>query len=137
MGGLYFYIKNNYMKPHDVVGQLLEEARNDEKSSLYIIEESKWDSIKATSVFEEIRDPIRWEEFKDFVQQCNFGLTFDHGEATYEIMKERYKDKFRYVDVVCFQYDPENGQELGVKGSYTLLVEYIEQSWIVIGVAKK
>ncbi|MEH7224419.1 hypothetical protein V7112_11490 [Bacillus sp. JJ1566] len=137
LGGRYFYTKNLYVKPHDVVGQLIEEARNDKVSSSYILEERQWDSIKAASVFEIIREPINWEEFKGFVKHCDFGLTYDHGEATYELMKERYKDNHRYVDAVCFEYDPENGQELGVKDSYSLLVENINRSWVVVGVAKK
>lgn len=136
-GGQYFYIKNLYLNPHHVVEQILEEARNDKESSSYIVEESQWDSNKADSVFKNVREPINWHEFKGFVQQCKFELTYDNGEATYEIMKELYKDKHRYVGVVCFKYDPENGQELGVRDSYTLLVEYIDSSWTVVGVGKK
>ncbi|THE09133.1 hypothetical protein E1I69_23595 [Bacillus timonensis] len=137
VGGQYFYIKNLYTIPHHVVELILEEARNNEKESSYILEENKWASIKAASVFENVREPINWHEFKDFVQQCKFELTYDNGEATYEMMKERYKDTYRYVGVVCFEYDPENGQELGVRGSFTLLVEYIDRSWTVVGVGKK
>jgi hypothetical protein len=47
-------------------------------------------------------------------------------------MRKYYKDKHRTIGVICFEYNKENGQQIGLN-NINLLVEYIQDSWEVVG----
>ncbi|MEH7238008.1 hypothetical protein [Bacillus sp. JJ1562] len=135
LSGRYFYISKIYTEPFDIVGELVNEAKNDKSKSVHLIGEEEWEGISENSTFSKIRQPISWESFKEYVQNCEapaYSLSVDEGKASYDVMRKYYKDKHRTIDVVCFEYNKENGQQMGLK-DINLLVENIQGSWKVVG----
>ena len=133
--GRYFYIKNVYVEPYKIVGEVVKEAENDSSTSMHLISEQEWNSISENSVYGIIRQPLDWEEFKEFVNSCKqprYSLVIDEGNATYDVMKKYYKDNYRSINVMCFEYNTENGQHIGLE-DIKLKVEYIQDSWKVVG----
>ena len=133
--GRYYYIKSEYTEPYKMVGEFIKEAENDSSSSMHLISEQEWNSISEDSIFANTRKPLEWQEFKSFVYNCKkpkYSLVLDEGNATYDVMKMYYQENYRSINVMCFEYNTENGQHIGLE-DIKLKVEYIKDSWKVVG----
>ncbi len=127
--------KNAYTAPYKIVAKVIQDANQDTKESKYIVNNNDWQSVSQTSVFNELRAPLNWGEFKKFIQQCEgptYSLSFEDGNAEYKVMSQFYNVKHRIIGVTCFEYNKENGDHIGSK-SINLLLEDIEGSWRVVG----
>jgi hypothetical protein len=58
LAGRYFYIKNIYTEPFDIVGEVIKEAKNDKSKSVNLISEEEWETISESSIYSKIRQPI-------------------------------------------------------------------------------
>jgi hypothetical protein len=138
-GARYSYIKNMYTKPHEVAGFVIQEALEDKVESEYLISEEQWIKLSEESIYKVIREPIDWNYFKDFVQKCernaHSSLLYNNGKATYQVMKDFYKDNNRRVTVECLDFNKENGDVLEVNNT-TLLMAQMNDSWKVVGKAR-
>ncbi|MFN7253433.1 MAG: hypothetical protein ACK4M9_22070 [Anaerobacillus sp.] len=135
-GARYSYIKNMYTKPHEVAGFVIQEALEGKVESDYLISEEQWILLSEESIYKVIREPIDWDYFSDFVQECernaHSSLLYNNGKATYQVMKDFYKDHNRRVTVECLDFNKENGDVLEVNYT-TFLMEEINNSWKVVG----
>ncbi|MBO8172317.1 MAG: hypothetical protein H0Z33_10540 [Bacillaceae bacterium] len=133
----HLYIEYIYMKPNRIVEDMIEEARDNKSRSPYIMSEKEWQAFAHQSVFQHIRKPLAWSDFKTFVQQCqqpSRSLSYVRGAAPH-VIREHYRDNDRRNIVECSEYDSQDGDMIGSE-SMTLLLEKVDGTWKVVGVAE-
>ena len=130
----YLFIKSAYEKPRTIITEMIQEARDDRRNSMYIISENMWEEISEDSIYINTRRPLDWNEFKEWIQICKgplHSLTYD-GTAVLDIMRHRYKEPHRSISIICFEYDAINGDHIGYK-QRGILLQNIKGSWKVVG----
>lgn len=135
----YSKMKDSYTEPYLIIEKLVEEAELDKKMSNYVVNEQDWNVISNDSVYRIIREPLDWIVFKKFVQECKpptYSLSYPNGSATSTVMEKYYKDNKRSISLKCFEFDKDNGEEIGVR-NIILLVQNINSEWKVVGIAKE
>ncbi|MCA1029727.1 hypothetical protein LCL95_01620 [Bacillus timonensis] len=135
----YYKMKNEFKEPYVLVEKMIEEAINNEEESSYSISEQEWTELSETSVYKRIRRPLDWSAFKGFVQACQpptYSLSYPNGNATSKVMENYYKENHRTTSVTCFEYNEENGDQIGVS-QINLLMGKIKGSWKVVGVTQE
>ncbi len=134
----YSIMKDSYSEPYVIVEKLVQEAEQDKNMSDYIVNEQEWKKISNDSIYRIIREPLDWKGFKKFIQECKpptYSLSYPNGSATSTVMEKYYKDNKRSISLKCFEFDKDNGQEIGVR-NFILLMQNIKSDWKVVGIAK-
>jgi hypothetical protein len=126
--GQYFVIKNSYLEPYQIVSELIEQASANARQNDYFLGDAEWESLSEGSVYKQVRESLSWEEFKQFVQQCDGVLTSD-GLAVFKVMRKHYKDDHRSITVECL----ESTEPMKMR----LLLERVEGSWKIVGKEKE
>ncbi|MBE4909860.1 hypothetical protein IMZ08_17635 [Bacillus luteolus] len=135
----YSKMKDSYKEPYLIVENLVQEAEQDKNFSNHVLSEKEWRVISHDSVYRIIREPLDWKAFKEFVQECKrptYSLSYPNGKATLNVMERYYKDNMRSISLKCFEFDEDNGEEIGVR-NIILLMQNIKSDWKVVGIAKE
>ncbi|RXJ04514.1 hypothetical protein DS745_03785 [Anaerobacillus alkaliphilus] len=135
-GGRYWFIKDTFKQPYKVAGMVVEEAHQDKRQSVHVITEEEWREHTENSVYKIIRQPLDWEEFKEYIQTCEkqkfSSLLYSDGKADYKVAKSKYKGTYNEVNIECIDYAAESNDVLEVN-YITLLLEKINGDWKVVG----
>ncbi|WP_349408284.1 hypothetical protein [Pseudalkalibacillus sp. SCS-8] len=133
--GRYFYIKNLYTKPYEMIDSVVYDAKVDSENSEYVISEKKWNTIKDESVFANARKTLDWKAFKEFINECegpSKTLNYNTGKATRNVMETNFKDDHMNHFITCDTFDPNNGNHIDSK-YVVLYTEKVAGEWKVVG----
>ncbi|MCT8138429.1 hypothetical protein H1D32_12150 [Anaerobacillus sp. CMMVII] len=132
----YFYMKYAFTQPYKIAGNVMQEALQDKSSSEYLLSEEQWNAALSRSVYKIVREPLQWNEFKEFIQKCErnefSSLLYSDGKATYQVIKSSYADIHTSINIDCIDYSKENN-EIIERNSVTLLLEKLDGSWKIVG----
>ncbi|QOR64869.1 hypothetical protein IM538_13525 [Cytobacillus suaedae] len=134
----YSKMKDSYSEPYSIVEKLVQEAELDKNMSNYVVNEEEWKIISNDSVYRIIREPLDWKGFKRFVQECKpptYSLSYPNGSATSTVMEKYHIDNKRSISLKCFEFDKDNGEDIGVR-NIILLMQNIKSTWKVVGISK-
>lgn len=137
LGARYWYIKDNFTMSYKVAEKVTQEALQDHSHSDYMISEEEWELHSKDSVYDLVREPFNWDEFKEFVQTCEkhsqSSLLYSDGKASYQVMKNSYQETHNSIYLDCVDYSKENNDVIG-RNQIGLLLEKVNGgAWKVVG----
>jgi hypothetical protein len=123
-------IEKKFDEPYKLVEHFVQDAKSNAERSYLLMGEQSWDSIKDKSAFKFVRKELDWNDFKSKIQgkdvsSINIGTKYS---LFYKL--SNIKNVSRRVDI--FTYD-SMGTE---KNFIPLLLEQVDENWVVVGIGK-